>query len=340
MTRIKGVQLKISSAVKRLPADLLEEATYKLRKKVPERGDVIIGEVTSVGWHHEIEELNGRYVELFEGDLIVTVLGNRYATSEFGGKVPSSIKRRLELLNAGGVSGRFTEKNLNTSYPTVFKPLGYLINDSGKVANISDYTLPIKKIKNDVPVVLVLGSGMDAGKTTTAMSIIRALKFHGKRVRAGKITGTSRMKDINGMKDAGALDVLDHVDAGFPSTSKCSEPELEHIFKVIYSNLSRGKTDYVVLEIADGIFQRETNILLKQDYLMGRVSHIFLSASDAAAAYGAKKHLDALDIRISAFSGPVANSELMIGEVLKSTGIACVNPLIGSLEEIYNIIES
>jgi hypothetical protein len=95
-----------------------------------------------------------------------------------------------------------------------------------------------------------------------------------------------------------------------------------------------------VLEIADGIFQRETNIFLQQDYLMDRVSHIFLSASDAAAAYGAKVHLDSYNIRISAFSGPVANSELMIEEVHKSTGIACVNPLIGSLEEIYNIIES
>lgn len=340
MTRIKGVQLKISSTVKRLPANLLDEATYEFREKIPERGDVIVGEIKSVGWHKEIEELNGRYVKLFEGDLIVTVLGSRYATSEFGGRVPASLKRRLELLNAGGVSGRLTEKNLNIPYPTTFKPLGYLINDFGKVTNMSDYVLPEKKIKKDVPIVLVLGSGMDAGKTTTAVSIIRALKFHGKRVGAGKLTGTSRMKDINSMKDAGALCVLDHVDAGFPSTSKCSGPELEHIFKVIYSNLSRGKTDYVVLEIADGIFQRETNILLQQDYLMDRVSHIFMSASDAAAAYGAKKHLDTLDIRISAFSGPVANSELMIEEVHKSTGIACVNPLIGSLEEIYHIIES
>lgn len=340
MTKVKRAKLKISSAVRRLPGELLEEVTYKLRQKAPQRGDVIIGEVTSVGWHHELEELNGRYVELFEGDLIVTVLGNRYATSEFGGRVPASLKRRLELLNAGGVSGRFTGKNINASYPTVFKPLGYLINDLGRVANISDYILPEKKIKKDVPIVLVLGSGMDAGKTTTAMSIIRALKFHGKRVRAGKLTGTSRMKDINGMKDAGALGVLDHVDAGFPSTPKCSESELKHIFKIIYSNLSGGRTDYVVLEIADGIFQRETNIFLQQDYLMDRISHVFLSASDAAAAYGAKVHLDSHNIRISAFSGPVANSELMIEEVHKSTGIACVNPLIGSLEEIYNIIES
>jgi hypothetical protein len=222
MTKVKRAKLKISSAVRRLPGELLEEVTYKLRQKAPQRGDVIIGEVTSVGWHHELEELNGRYVELFEGDLIVTVLGNRYATSEFGGRVPASLKRRLELLNAGGVSGRFTGKNINASYPTVFKPLGYLISGSGKVANISNYTFQEKKIKKDVPIVLVLGSGMDAGKTTTAMSIIRALKFHGKRVKAGKLTGTSRMKDINGMKDAGALGVLDHVDAGFPSTPKCT----------------------------------------------------------------------------------------------------------------------
>lgn len=340
MTQIEKLRLKISSTVKKLPTSLFEEASYELREKTPERGDVVVGEIKSVGWHSEMEGLNGEYMRLFESDLIVTALGNRYATSEFGGRVPKSLKRNLEILNAGGVAGRFTGKNLKVPNPTIFKPLGYLLDDSGKPANISNYALKRKRILQEAPIILVLGSGMDAGKTTTATSVIKALTLHGKKIAAGKLTGTSRMKDTSLMHDAGAIDVLDHVDAGFPSTHKCEKKELKDIFEVIYSNLLKKRPDYIVLEIADGILQRETTILLTQGYLMEKVSHIFLSASDSVAAYGAKEYLKSLGISISAFSGPVANSELMMEEVNKRTGISCVNSLIGSLEEIYNIITS
>jgi hypothetical protein len=340
MTQIKKLKLKISSTVKKLPMSLFEEARYELTEKVPEMGDVIVGEIKSVGWHNEMEGLGGEYIRLFEGDMIITGLGNRYATSEFGGRVPGSLKRNLEMLNAGGVAGRLTGKNLKVSNPTTFKPLGYLLNRSGKPVNISNYALKRKRNSRGVPIILVLGSGMDAGKTTTAASIIKSLTIYDKKVSAGKLTGTSRMKDISFMRDAGAIDVLDHVDAGFPSTHECEKKELKSIFEIIYSNLVRSRPDYVVLEIADGIFQRETNILLKQGYLMEKVSDIFFSASDPIAAFGAKVYLESINIHISAFSGPVANSDLMLEEVNKRTGISCVNPQIGSLEEIYNIITS
>jgi hypothetical protein len=340
MDQIKKLKLKISSTVKKLPMSLFEEAKYELMEKAPKRGDVIVGEIKSVGWHNEMEGLGGEYIRLFESDLIITALGNRYATSEFGGRVPKSLKRRLEMLNAGGVAGRLTGKNLKVSNPTTFKPLGYLLNRSGKPVNISNYALKRKKIKRGAPIILVLGSGMDAGKTTTATSIIKALALYGKKVAAGKLTGTSRMKDISLMRDAGATLILDHVDAGFPSTHRCEKGELKNIFEIIYSNLVQKRPDYVVLEIADGIFQRETNILLRQGYLMEKVSDIFFSASDPVAAFGAKEYLESINIHLSAFSGPVANSDLMMEEVNKRTGISCVNPQIGSLEEIYNIITS
>ncbi len=340
MTQIEKLRLKISSTVRRLPLSIFEEASYELIEKAPEKGDVVVGEVNSVGWHNEMEGRGGEYMRLFKGDFIVTVLGNRYATSEFGGRVPRSLKRSLEILNAGGVAGRLTGKNLKISDPSTFKPLGYLLNRSRNPANISNFALKRKRVKREAPIILVLGSGMDAGIPPTATSITKALSLHGKKIAAGKLTGTSRMKDISLMRDAGAVEVLDHVDAGFPSTHRCEKKELKNIFEIIYSNLLVNKPDYIVLEIADGIFQKETTFFLKQGYLMEKVSDIFFSASDAVAAYGAKEYLESMNIYISAFSGPVANSDLMVEEVTRKTGISCVNPQVGSLEEIYDIIES
>lgn len=337
MTRRQLLRFKISSAARRIPNEIQKEPRYKLDEKVPEQGDVVVGRITSVGWHTEMEMATGRNNRLFEGDHVITVLGNRYATSEFEGKVPRSLKRHLEILNAGGISGRYTGKNIWITDPTVFKPLGYLLNEQGTPINISKYALPERDTYKNVPIILVLGSGMDAGKTTTAVSIIQSLTLQGKKVKAGKLTGTSRMKDINLMKDAGAITVIDHVDAGFPSTYRITEEELDHIFKVIYTNLARN-CSYIVLEIADGIFQRETNILLRNKSLLERVSHIFFSASDAVAAYGAKDVIENRGLWIDAFSGPVANSNLMIDEVESNTGIRCVRPLMDTLEDIYDII--
>lgn len=337
MVQSERLRFKICSAVRRVPGELLEDLNFHPLDRVPSRGDVVVGKVTSVGWHNEMEGIRGRYMSLFEGDLLVTVLGNRYATSEFEGRVPESLGGDIALLNAGGIAGTFTGKNLNISDPTTFEVLGYLVDSSGEAVNIADYGLLPREIEREVPVILVLGSGMDAGKTTTATSIIRALRIHGKRVNAGKLTGTSRAKDCNRMDDAGAGEVLDHVDAGLPSTYYCTEREMEYIFDVLYSHLAGG-VDYIVLEVADSIFQRETDILLRQNFLMGRVSHIFFSASDAVAAYGAKGYMDELGLKIDAFSGPVANSQLMVKEAYDKTGICSVNPLMGEVEDIYNII--
>ncbi len=140
------------------------------------------------------------------------------------------------------------------------------------------------------------------------------------------------------MRDAGARDVLDHVDAGFPSTYKCPRDQLLDIFDVIYTNLSYEDPDFIVLEIADGVFQRETDLFLKESAIMEKVNHIFFSASDSLAAYGGYLYLKQMGLKIRAFSGPVANSRLTVREVTERTGLPCISPLKADTEGIYSII--
>jgi hypothetical protein len=304
-------ELKISSAVRNVPREVLTNLEHRMKR--PERGDVIVCAVSKVGWHSELENRFGRYRRLFEGDQVVVAIGNRYATGEFEGKIPEKVRYGLDLLNAGGVCGKMLGKNLIVSDPTRLTYLGHVISN-GEVANLKNFAIEKKKVKQRVPIILVIGSGMDAGKTTTAATIIKSLVTKGHVVCAGKLSGTARSKDILLMRDAGASAVLDHVDAGFPSTYKCRKEQLLEIFDILYSNLSEEEPDYIVLEIADGVFQRETGHFLEEKNLMKKVAHIFFSASDSLAAYGGYLYLKKIGLNIRAFSGPVVNSKLTVRE--------------------------
>lgn len=334
ISRIKD--LKKSSVIRRIPAEKLTD--LEPRKKRPERGDVIVCSVSHIGWHQELENRFGRYLRLFEGDTVAVAIGNRYATGEFEGKIPEKVRYGLDLLNSGGVCGKMVGKNILVADPTRLTFVGYFIKD-GEVVNLKDFAKKEKKTYREVPIILIVGSGMDAGKTTTAATIIKSLVSKDRVVCAGKLTGTARSKDILLMKDAGAKTVLDHVDAGFSSTYKCRGKQLLNIFNIIYSNLASDEPDYIVLEIADGVFQRETNILLEEKLLMDKVSHIFFSASDSASAYGSYLYLNKMGLKIKAFSGPVANSRLTVREVFEKTGVPCIAPLKSDRGEIYSMIE-
>ncbi len=55
---------------------------------------------------------------------------------------------------------------------------------------------------------------MNAGKTTTAASLIKGVTAYGMKVGAAKITGTGAGGDFWFMIDSGTEPVLDFVDAG------------------------------------------------------------------------------------------------------------------------------
>jgi uncharacterized NAD-dependent epimerase/dehydratase family protein len=55
-----------------------------------------------------------------------------------------------------------------------------------------------------LPTVLMVGTSMSAGKTTTARVVVRLLGEAGLSVVGAKLTGAGRYRDILSMQDAGA----------------------------------------------------------------------------------------------------------------------------------------
>lgn len=332
----KGLKVKRTSVVRRISRACLDE-TRRLKKR-PASGDVIKARVAKMGFCTQFENVHGRLGRFFEGHEMYVVFGTRYATAEFEAKVPPSTGRRLDLLNAGGVCGKVVHRNIMVPEPTKLEYCGHVVGRKGKPANIRDYAIPMLQ-KKKIPLVIVVGSDMDAGKTTSAASVITALVNKGYTVNAGKMTGVARRRDSYFMKDAGAKKILDFVDAGYPSTYKCSLGELMDIFWRMYTNLGKTEADYIVMELADGILERETSMLLSHKQFTDKISRLIMCAGDAVAARGGVAHLRKKGLKVDAVSGKMANTVLAAREFGKRAKIPVFGRLPEEQEKILKIIE-
>ncbi len=281
----------------------------------PQRGDLVLAKVTKIRQHKRIELINGRKARLFVGDHIVLTYGNRYAPDQFEALVPDTLGP-CDLVAAGGVASKLTFKHGSMKLPTAIEPLGLVADENGVVINLADYALPpMVPGKRRTPVIAVVGSSMNAGKTTTAANLIKGLVNGGFSVSAGKVTGTGAGGDVWFMQDAGARNVLDFVDAGHPSTYLIKPTELKQTFTTLLAHLDQPGTDIIVIEIADGLHQTETAQLVSSDLFARLVNGVIYAAGDAlGAVYGAGL-LHQWGVRVLAISGVVTRSPLAMREI-------------------------
>ena len=281
----------------------------------PQRGDLVLAKVTKIRQHKRIELINGRKARLFVGDHIVLTYGNRYAPDQFEALVPDTLGP-CDLVAAGGVASKLTFKHGSMKLPTAIEPLGLVADENGVVINLADYALPpMVPGKRRTPVIAVVGSSMNAGKTTTAANLIKGLVNGGFSVSAGKVTGTGAGGDVWFMQDAGARNVLDFVDAGHPSTYLIKPTELKQTFTTLLAHLDQPGTDIIVIEIADGLHQTETAQLVSSDLFDRLVNGVIYAAGDAfGAVYGAGL-LHQWGVHVLAISGVVTRSPLAMREI-------------------------
>ena len=156
---------------------------------------------------------------------------------------------------------------------------------------------------------------MDSGKTTTAAHLVRGFKKTGNKTAFIKLTGTVYTKDKDFAYDMGADVVADFGDLGFPSTYMCNEEELLNLYETLLAKVAICSPDYVVVEIADGIFQRETAMLLTNYKFIAGIEAVFFSAGDSLSAVQGIKTLQDMHINVTALSGLFTASPLLMREV-------------------------
>lgn len=160
---------------------------------------------------------------------------------------------------------------------------------------------------------------MNAGKTTSAAYLIRGLTRAGFRVGAAKITGTGSGGDPWLLRDAGAVAVLDFTDAGYASTYLLELQALQDVMERLLSQLVANRVNAIVIEVADGLYQRETAQLLRSPLFKRSVDAVIFSLGDAMGALAGAQWLRNHELPVCALSGMLTRSPMARREAEAAT---------------------
>jgi hypothetical protein len=300
-------------------------------------GDYVVGEViSSPSRLARIELTTGRMVEVVEGDLIVGAFGVRYATLEaVGGWQGIGRDRMMEALTGAGLFGK------STSRSTVLPPLlsllykGHVVVD-GEKATMRGYVSPAPERAFKLPVVLLVGTSMSAGKTTSAKVIVRLLRDAGLKVIGAKLAGAGRYRDILAMQDAGAGHIFDFVDVGLPSTV-VPESEYRHALRNLLSRITGVGADVVVAEVGASPLEPYNGATAIRE-IGQNVCCTVLSASDPYAVTGVTR---AFGSSPDVVTGLATSTSAGIELVEKLSGIRALNVLDqGSLPQLRAVLKN
>lgn len=266
-----------------------EICTSIIRQYQPKSGDLAVFEVLELGKHPSIQGLNGNNTYIFPGDTIMMAFGNRYATEQFEGYIPRGYREEYHILGKGGAVGVVASMHYKMELrgPTTLRLIGYVCDPTtGAVLNTKKLAGKLLPFNPDKPrpyrTILSLGTGMDSGKTTTAGYLARGLMLANQTVAYIKLTGTVYTKDRSFVRDCGATCAVDFSSVGFPSTYMTKPTELLNLYETLLQKVEEeAQPDFVIIEIADGLLQRETTFLLKNKDFQKTIDHIALSSVDS-----------------------------------------------------------
>ncbi|MGF1668463.1 MAG: DUF1611 domain-containing protein [Acidimicrobiia bacterium] len=225
------------------------------------------------------------------------------------------------LVAGGGVAAQALGWHADLGEPTSIDVVGFVCGVDGRKVNLAQHRIPSSALGGLRPepierptTIVVCGTSMDSGKTTSAAGIIRGLVTRGLRVGAAKVTGTGSGGDLWLMADAGASPVFDFTWVGLASTYLMGHEQIVDAFVTLTDELYSAGVDVVVVEVADGIFLSETRDLLGSDALRSRCDGVVFAANDAAGAGAGVDLLRRMNLSVVAVSGLLTASPLATRE--------------------------
>ena len=318
-------------------------AGYGTVDKSPAPGDVVFGTVKRIGHHSSLENVSGRIHTIHNGTKALFVYGNRYAPDHYEGIVPEEFSKEVDLLARSGVIGSVQTKNAMLKDPTRIRISGYLLDKNGEVVNTINHpkikAISGKQKKGMAKMTLVVGTAMNSGKSRAAAACCRALHQMGYVVNGCKVTGTASLQDILHMNDAGAKDFADFTYLGYPSTYMLEMKELLEIFNTLDMKMGNNQKNFIVVEFADGINQRETAMLLESPEIVARFDQLIFCAADALGAVGGLHILKAnFNLVPDAISGICSSSPLHVRELHSFTDAPVFNSADLKLDQMAEIL--
>lgn len=283
-------------------------------------GDYVVGEITGPRNRAlQVELASGRMVQALRGDQVVGALGNRAATLEAAGSWRDINGDSMHAMTSAGLFGRVTSLSTMIAPLTNLDYMGHVVRDGAKVC------MPAFRIKAEgsfsVPTVLLVGTSMSSGKTTTGRLVVHELERMGLKVVGAKLTGAGRYRDILSFRDAGATAIFDFVDAGLPSTV-VAESEFREVIRPLMHHINNLEPDVAVIEAGASPLEPYNGEAAIDEIGEANMRCKILCAFDPYAVVGVEK---AFGLRPDLVTGPAASTSAAIDLVKKLAGVEALN---------------
>ena len=247
-------------------------------------------------------------------------LGERYATLEATGTWKEvGEDGKMHLLTGAGLFGKCTSKSAFLPNLIEIEYAGHVVRKN-EIIKMDDFLSEVKYSKFSTPVVLLVGTSMSAGKTTSARIIVNQLKRAGLRIVAGKLTGASRYRDTLSLKDVGANYIFDFVDIGLPSSIYPREKFRKKLIQLL-SRINNVKADVAVIELGASPLEPYNGDIAFEE-LKDNVKCTVLCASDPYAVYGVMK---SFNLKPDIVSGIATNTYAGAELIEKLCGVKALN---------------
>lgn len=284
--------------------------------------------------YSQLELPSGRMAQVKKGDVVAGALGHRHALFGYSGHLPERLAPgdTIHLLNMGGVLGICDSVNPDLGPPFECEVLGavlhfpYLGERIGVAARIGGEGLDLAAPMNaaGVPVVALVGSCMNCGKTAAACTLVRQLSHEGWTVDGLKATGVSLRRDVLAMEDAGARTTAIFTDLGVVSSTPANAPA---VTRTLVSRLALAKPDAIVAELGDGLLGAYGVAAILQDpEIRSAFTAVVLAANDPVAAWGGVKMLrETFGIEPAAVTGPATDNIAGTRIIEEAVGVPAIN---------------
>jgi hypothetical protein len=283
-------------------------------------GDYVMGEITGPRNRLlQFELASGRMIQALRRDCVVGALGNRAATLEATGSWMDISGDSMHAMTSAGLFGKVTSLSTLIAPTTELDYQGHIVRNGKKVC-MSDFAIEGSG-KFGVPSVLLVGTSMSAGKTTTGRLVVHELERMGKKVIGAKLTGAGRFRDILSFRDAGAMAVFDFVDAGLPSTV-VPEEEFRSDIRPLLHHIDSLEPDFLVVEAGASPLEPYNGTAAIEELGEQNIRCKILCASDPYAVVGVEK---AFGLRPDLVTGPATSTSAAVELVRNLAGVEGLN---------------
>jgi hypothetical protein len=284
--------------------------------------------------YSQLELPSGRMAQVKKGDVVAGALGHRHALFGYSGHLPTRLAPgdTIHLLNMGGVLGICDSVNPDLGQPFECEVLGavlhfpYLGERIGVAARIGGEVLDLgaRLDAAGVPVVALVGSCMNCGKTAAACTLVRHLSHGGFTVDGLKSTGVSLRRDTLAMEDAGARATGLFTDLGVVTTTPANAPALT---RTLITRLAASRPDVIVAELGDGLLGAYgVAAILEDAEIRAAFSAVVLAANDPVAAWGGVRMLrERFGIEPAAVTGPATDNIAGTEIIEEALGVPAIN---------------